>query len=212
MARNRQKAKQRKAKRLAHEQRQAGAEPEAKPSSPKVEAKPAEPSQPDRAEQRLEEIEQEHIGQEAMAGTGIASEVELDQARMDAELAEPEQSEQEPRAEAQQPHVEAPKRERKRGQRAEKAAAEKKERKRGDERKQRKPQKQQRQKSQSQPRERGRVVNFFRQVWAELKRVQWPTRDQVFQATGVVVAFCVIAGVYLAGLDFVWSELVDRLF
>ena len=36
------------------------------------------------------------------------------------------------------------------------------------------------------PRQRGRVVNFLVQVWAELRRVQWPDRNQVTQATGVV--------------------------
>ena len=46
------------------------------------------------------------------------------------------------------------------------------------------------------PRQRGRVVNFLVQVWAELRRVQWPDRNQVTQATGVVVVFCFLAGAY----------------
>jgi preprotein translocase subunit SecE len=62
-----------------------------------------------------------------------------------------------------------------------------------------------------QPRQRNRVINFFIQVWAELRRVQWPTRNQVTQATAVVVAFCFIAGLYLALWDFVFSRLVKNL-
>jgi preprotein translocase subunit SecE len=58
------------------------------------------------------------------------------------------------------------------------------------------------------PRKRGRVTNFLVQVWAELRRVQWPDRNQVTQATGVVVVFCLIAGAYLALWDFVFSKLV----
>jgi len=61
------------------------------------------------------------------------------------------------------------------------------------------------------PRQRGRVVNFLVQVWAELRRVQWPDRNQVTQATGVVIVFCFLAGAYLALWDFVFSEFVTWL-
>jgi preprotein translocase SecE subunit len=61
------------------------------------------------------------------------------------------------------------------------------------------------------PRKRGRVVNFLIQVWAELRRVQWPDRNQVTQATGVVIVFCFLAGAYLALWDFVFSEFVTWL-
>ena len=42
-------------------------------------------------------------------------------------------------------------------------------------------------------------------------RVQWPDRNQVTQATGVVVVFCFLAGAYLAFWDFVFSEFVTWL-
>ena len=61
------------------------------------------------------------------------------------------------------------------------------------------------------PRQRGRVANFFVQVWAELRRVQWPDRNQVTQATGVVVVFCFIAGAFLAFWDFVFGKLVTSI-
>jgi preprotein translocase SecE subunit len=60
-------------------------------------------------------------------------------------------------------------------------------------------------------RQRGRIANFFVQVWAELRRVQWPDRSQVTQATGVVVVFCFIAGAFLAFWDFVFGKLVTSL-
>jgi preprotein translocase SecE subunit len=61
------------------------------------------------------------------------------------------------------------------------------------------------------PRQRGRVVNFLIHVWAELRRVQWPDRNQVTQATGVVVVFCFLAGAFLAFWDFVFGELVTSI-
>jgi len=61
------------------------------------------------------------------------------------------------------------------------------------------------------PRQRNRVVNFLIQVWAELRRVQWPDRNQVTQATGVVIVFCFLAGAFLAFWDYVFGELVTSI-
>jgi preprotein translocase subunit SecE len=61
------------------------------------------------------------------------------------------------------------------------------------------------------PRRRGRVLTFLVQVWAELRRVQWPDRNQVTQATGVVIVFCFLAGAFLAFWDFVFGELVTSI-
>ncbi len=54
-----------------------------------------------------------------------------------------------------------------------------------------------------------RAVAFLRASWAELQRVQWPDRPQVFQATAVVLGFVAIAGAYLGLADFVAKEIVE---
>ncbi len=54
-----------------------------------------------------------------------------------------------------------------------------------------------------------RVLGFIRASWAELQRVQWPDRPQVFQATAVVLGFVAIAGAYLGLADFVAKEIVE---
>jgi preprotein translocase subunit SecE len=56
-----------------------------------------------------------------------------------------------------------------------------------------------------------RFVNFLRASWAELRRVQWPDRRQVAQATGVVLGFVVIAGGYLGLMDAIFSRVVDAI-
>jgi preprotein translocase subunit SecE len=56
-----------------------------------------------------------------------------------------------------------------------------------------------------------RFLNFLRASWAELKRVQWPDRRQVGQATAVVLGFVVIAGVFLGVADFIAEKLVDLI-
>ena len=63
------------------------------------------------------------------------------------------------------------------------------------------------------PTEKGgfRFVAFLRASWAELQRVQWPDRRQVGQATAVVLGFVVIAGLYLGVADAAAQWLVDRI-
>ena len=58
------------------------------------------------------------------------------------------------------------------------------------------------------PRQRGR---FVRESWAELQKVEWPSRSQVVQGTIVVIIACVIVGAYLWGLDQVFRPFVDRV-
>ena len=56
-----------------------------------------------------------------------------------------------------------------------------------------------------------RAIGFLRASWAELQRVQWPDRRHVFQATAVVIGFVAIAGAYLGLADYVAKEIVDAI-
>ena len=60
-------------------------------------------------------------------------------------------------------------------------------------------------------RRRGRVFTFLGHCVDELRRVQWPNRRQVGQATAVVLGFVVIAGGYLGLLDQVWQPLIEAI-
>jgi preprotein translocase subunit SecE len=55
----------------------------------------------------------------------------------------------------------------------------------------------------------GRFIAFLRASWAELQRVQWPDRRQVGQATGVVIGFVIVAGLYLGLADWVAKQVVN---
>ena len=57
-------------------------------------------------------------------------------------------------------------------------------------------------------RERGR---FVRESWAELKKVEWPSRSQVVQGTIVVIIACVIVGTYLYAADQVFKPFVRNV-
>ena len=60
-------------------------------------------------------------------------------------------------------------------------------------------------------RQRGRVLTFLRHSADELRRVQWPDRRQVGQATAVVLGFVVVAGGYLGLLDALWKPLIEAI-
>ena len=60
-------------------------------------------------------------------------------------------------------------------------------------------------------RKRGRLITFLGHCIDELRRVQWPNRRQVGQATAVVLGFVVIAGGYLGLLDALWQPLIEAI-
>jgi preprotein translocase subunit SecE len=60
-------------------------------------------------------------------------------------------------------------------------------------------------------RKRGRLFTFLGHCIDELRRVQWPNRRQVGQATAVVLGFVVIAGGYLGLLDALWKPLIEAI-
>ncbi|MDQ4029549.1 MAG: preprotein translocase subunit SecE [Actinomycetota bacterium] len=58
------------------------------------------------------------------------------------------------------------------------------------------------------PRQRGR---FVRESWGELKKVEWPGRNQVVQGTVVVIIACAIVGAYLYVADIAFQNLVEKV-
>jgi preprotein translocase SecE subunit len=58
---------------------------------------------------------------------------------------------------------------------------------------------------------RGPVLGFLLSCWAELKRVQWPDRDTLVQASAVTFIFVAIMAAYLGGLDAAFNWLIQRI-
>ncbi len=60
-------------------------------------------------------------------------------------------------------------------------------------------------------RKRGGVIAFLSSCIAELKRVQWPDRDTLIQATAVTVVFVFIAALYLGVADIIANWIAQRI-
>lgn len=58
---------------------------------------------------------------------------------------------------------------------------------------------------------RGGVIGFLLSCWAELKKVQWPDRETLVQATAVTIIFVAVAAAYLGALDALFNWLVKQI-
>ncbi len=56
-----------------------------------------------------------------------------------------------------------------------------------------------------------RVIGFTGEVRGELAKTDFPNRHQTWQSTSVVLAACLIVGLYLYGLDQVFARMVQKL-
>ena len=57
----------------------------------------------------------------------------------------------------------------------------------------------------------GKIKNFFREVKVELKKVVFPSRDEVFGSTKVVVVLVLIVAFFLGFIDLVLSKLIGMV-
>jgi preprotein translocase SecE subunit len=79
------------------------------------------------------------------------------------------------------------------------------------ERRRKESEKRRRAPAEPQERQRGAVIGFLVSCWAELKRVQWPDRETLVQASAVTVLFIAVAAAYLGALDAAFNWLVQRI-
>ena len=56
-----------------------------------------------------------------------------------------------------------------------------------------------------------RLRRFIQEAWSELKKVSWPTRDQVRNLTVLVFAVSFVVGVYITLLDYAFSMAIEFL-
>jgi preprotein translocase subunit SecE len=56
-----------------------------------------------------------------------------------------------------------------------------------------------------------RIRRFLDEAWSELKKVSWPTRDQVRNLTVLVFVVSFAVGAYITILDSIFTQLVALL-
>ena len=61
------------------------------------------------------------------------------------------------------------------------------------------------------PRKLRELRTFFSEVKSELKKVTWPSKQEVYSTTVVVILTTVFFGFYLYGLDLAMSQVFTRI-
>jgi preprotein translocase subunit SecE len=56
-----------------------------------------------------------------------------------------------------------------------------------------------------------RLFSFLRDVRAELKKVTWPSRNEVYSTTIVVIIATVFFGLYLYFMDLIFSWVLNQV-
>jgi preprotein translocase subunit SecE len=56
-----------------------------------------------------------------------------------------------------------------------------------------------------------RIRRYLDEVWSELRKVSWPTREQVRNLTVLVFAISFVVGVYITVLDSAFTFLIARI-
>jgi preprotein translocase subunit SecE len=54
-----------------------------------------------------------------------------------------------------------------------------------------------------------RAGKYFRDFKGEMKKISWPTRQQVVHNTLIVIAAIVLCGIVIWGLDWVFGQLIQ---
>jgi len=114
-----------------------------------------------------------------------------------------------PEAELETPDAPKPSRAQKRAEAKQAKQAEK--RKREEQKRREQEQIARKQKQAQADRQRGGVIGFLLSCWAELRKVQWPDRETLVQATAVTILFVAVAGAYLGALDSAFSFLIKQI-
>jgi preprotein translocase subunit SecE len=60
--------------------------------------------------------------------------------------------------------------------------------------------------------DRTRPAQFVKEVRGELRKVAWPTRQETIRYTIIVLITVIVLTSFIAGLDWIFSEFVFKLF
>jgi len=57
-----------------------------------------------------------------------------------------------------------------------------------------------------------KIATFLKEVRLEIKKVNWPTREETIKYTLIVIGISVVVAMYLGGLDILFTTLLEKFF
>ena len=55
-----------------------------------------------------------------------------------------------------------------------------------------------------------RFINFLKEVQLEVKKVNWPTKEETLRYTLIVIGISAVVAGFLGGMDFIFSQLIEK--
>lgn len=56
----------------------------------------------------------------------------------------------------------------------------------------------------------GKIITFFKEVKLEIKKVNWPTRQETIKYTLIVIGASLVIAAFLGGLDYTLQTLLNK--
>jgi len=55
-----------------------------------------------------------------------------------------------------------------------------------------------------------KILRFLKEVWLEIKKVNWPTGKEIFKNTLIVIGVSLALAIFLGGIDFIFTTLLNK--
>ncbi len=55
-----------------------------------------------------------------------------------------------------------------------------------------------------------KIATFLKEVRIEMKKVNWPTREETIRYTLIVIGVSVAVAIFLGGVDFLFTTLLNK--
>jgi preprotein translocase subunit SecE len=57
-----------------------------------------------------------------------------------------------------------------------------------------------------------KIINFVNDVVKEMRKVTWPTRDELKESTGIVIVVCLVLSAFTYIVDMVVTKILQGIF
>jgi preprotein translocase subunit SecE len=55
-----------------------------------------------------------------------------------------------------------------------------------------------------------KIVTYLKEVRTEMKKVNWPTRNETLRYTLIVIGISAAVAIFLGGIDFIFTTLLNK--
>jgi len=55
-----------------------------------------------------------------------------------------------------------------------------------------------------------KITNFLKEIKTEIKKVNWPKKNETIRYTLIVIGVSIIVAIFLGGIDFIFTTLLNK--